>query len=212
MLPSPTAQEGIASCSDASPICSKRFSTCSSAASSGATPRRCWSWSRRTCASRSATSTRAWPRMRACAERLMGQVRKLDSPSRRTCAPRPRRICAPATANAAGQYALRLQTVERELDGKPQQLEQAEDTYKNLVKARDVAVTDRARQDRRRCKGAINDMRMNQAMAEMHEMAAGMITQDRRRRRHAQPPARHGRGRARARRPAARASPRTPST
>ena len=55
------------------------------------------------------------------------------------------------------------------------QLEQAEATYKNLVKARDVAVQT-ARAKIESLKGAINDMRMNQAMAEMHEMSAGMIT------------------------------------
>ena len=43
------------------------------------------------------------------------------------------------------------------------------------MKARDVAVqTARAKIEGLR--GAINDMRMNQAMAEIHEMAAGMIS------------------------------------
>ena len=55
------------------------------------------------------------------------------------------------------------------------QLEQAETTYKNLVKARDVAVQT-ARAKIEGLKGAINDMRMKQAMAELHEMSAGMIT------------------------------------
>src|SRR5882757_9636876 len=59
------------------------------------------------------------------AERLMGQVKKLESDQRD--------LTAKATANlkagnrsAAGQYALRLQTVERELGENRQQLEQAE--------------------------------------------------------------------------------------
>ena len=55
------------------------------------------------------------------------------------------------------------------------QLEQAETTYKNLVKARDVAMQT-ARAKIESLKGAINDMRMKQAMAEIHEMSAGMIT------------------------------------
>jgi hypothetical protein len=55
------------------------------------------------------------------------------------------------------------------------QLEQAEGTYKNLLKARDVAVQT-ARAKIESLKGAINDMKMNQAMAEIHEMASGMIT------------------------------------
>ena len=108
-------------------------------------------------------------------ERLMGQIRKLESDERD--------LRAKATANlragnkaAAGQYALRLQTVERELTENRQQLEAAETTYKNLLKARDVAVSS-ARAKMESLKGAINDMRMKQAMAEIHEMAAGMVTE-----------------------------------
>jgi autotransporter-associated beta strand protein len=77
--------------------------------------------------------------------------------------------------SAAGQYALRLQSVEAQLAENRTQLEQAETTYKNLVKARDVAVQT-ARAKIESLKGAINDMRMKQAMAELHEMSAGMIT------------------------------------
>lgn len=111
----------------------------------------------------------------ALAERLMGQVKKLESDQND--------LRAKATANlkagnrgAAGQYALRLQTGERELAEKRQQLEQAETTYKNMVKARDVAVTS-ARAKIESLRGAIADMRMNKAMAEMQEMAAGMINE-----------------------------------
>ncbi len=43
------------------------------------------------------------------------------------------------------------------------------------MKARDVAVQT-ARAKIESLKGAINDMRMNQAMAEIHEMASGMIS------------------------------------
>ena len=43
------------------------------------------------------------------------------------------------------------------------------------MKARDVAMQT-ARAKIESLKGAINDMRMNQAMAEIHEMSAGMIT------------------------------------
>jgi phage shock protein A len=76
---------------------------------------------------------------------------------------------------AAGQLALRLQTTERELEENRKQLEQAEETYKNLVTARDVAVK-AARAKIESLKGAITDLRMKQAMAEIHEMAAGMVT------------------------------------
>ena len=109
------------------------------------------------------------------AERLMGQVRKLQSDQRDLTAKVSAHLKAGNRA-AAGQYALRLQTVERELTENQQQLAQAEDTYKNMVKARDVAVTN-ARAKIEGLRGAIADMRMNKAMAEMHEMAAGMISE-----------------------------------
>lgn len=107
------------------------------------------------------------------AERLMGQVRKLENEERDLRAKTTAHLRA-GNRDAAGQYALRLQTVERELAENRQQLQQAEDTYQNLVKARDVAVT-AAKAKLEGLKGAIADMRMKQAMADMNEMAAGMI-------------------------------------
>jgi phage shock protein A len=107
-------------------------------------------------------------------ERLMSQVRKLEAEQKDLRAKTTAHVRAGNNA-AAGQYALRLQTVEQQLEENRKQLEQAEATYKNLVKARDVAVQT-ARAKIESLKGAINDMRMNQAMAELHEMSAGMIT------------------------------------
>lgn len=109
------------------------------------------------------------------AERLMGQVRKLEADERDLRAKAGANLRAGNKA-AAAQYALRLQTVQRELEENRRQLDQAEETYKNLVKARDVAVT-AARAKIEGLKGAITDLRMKQAMAEMHEMAAGMVSQ-----------------------------------
>jgi phage shock protein A len=107
-------------------------------------------------------------------ERLMGQVRKLEAEQKELRAKTAAHLRA-NNKSAAGQYALRLQSVETQLEENRKQLEQAEATYKNLVKARDVAVqTARAKIEGLR--GAINDMRMNQAMAEIHEMASGMIS------------------------------------
>ena len=104
----------------------------------------------------------------------MGQVRKLEAEQKELRAKTAAHLRAGNKA-AAGQYALRLQTVEAQLEENRKQLEQAEATYKNLVKARDVAVQT-ARAKIESLKGAINDMRMNQAMAEIHEMASGMIS------------------------------------
>jgi phage shock protein A len=107
-------------------------------------------------------------------ERIMGQVRKLEAEQKDLRAKTAAHLRA-GNKSAAGQYALRLQTVESQLEENRKQLEQAEATYKNLVRARDVAVQT-ARTKIESLKGAINDMRMNQAMAEIHEMASGMIS------------------------------------
>ena len=108
-------------------------------------------------------------------ERLMSQVRKLEIEERDLRAKTSAHLKAGNRA-AAGQYALRLQTVERELEENRTQLSQAEITYKDLVKARDVAIG-AARAKIESLKGAIQDMRMKQAMAEMNEMAAGMVAE-----------------------------------
>ena len=107
-------------------------------------------------------------------ERIMGQVRKLEVEQKELRAKTAAHLRA-GNKSAAGQYALRLQTIEGQLEENRKQLEAAEGTYKNLVKARDVAVQT-ARAKIESLKGAINDMKMNQAMAEIHEMASGMIT------------------------------------
>jgi phage shock protein A len=107
-------------------------------------------------------------------ERIMGQVRKLETESKDLRAKTTAHLRAGNKA-AAGQYALRLQTIDAQLEENRKQLEQAETTYKNLVRARDVAVQT-AKSKIESLKGAINDMRMNQAMAEIHEMASGMIS------------------------------------
>lgn len=107
------------------------------------------------------------------AERLIGQVRKLETEEKELRARTTAHLRA-GNKDAAGQYALRLQTVSRELAENRQQMEAAEATYKDLVRARDVAVS-AARAKIESLKGAINDMRMKSAMADMNEMAAGMI-------------------------------------
>ena len=108
-------------------------------------------------------------------ERLMGQVRKLDAEERDLKAKTTAHIRV-GNKSAAGQYALRLQTVARELEENRKHMEQAEQTYQNMIKARDVAISS-ARAKIENLRGAINDIRMNQAMAEMHEMAAGMVNE-----------------------------------
>jgi phage shock protein A len=100
------------------------------------------------------------------AERMMSQVRKLETEERELRASTTAHLRA-GNKDAAGQYALRLQTVTRELEENRRQMAQAEETYRNLVKARDVAVN-AARAKIEGLKGASNDMRMKKAMAEMN--------------------------------------------
>jgi phage shock protein A len=107
-------------------------------------------------------------------ERLMSQVRKLEADERDLRA----RTSANLKANnrdLAGQYAMRLQTVTRELEENRQQLAAADETYKNLVKARDVAVT-QAKAKMESLKANIDDLKVKRAMAELTEMASGMVS------------------------------------
>ena len=107
-------------------------------------------------------------------ERLMTQIRKLEADQKDLRAKTAAHLKV-GNREAAGRYALRLQTVERELTENRTQLEQAETTYRDLVKARDVAVQS-ARQKIESLKSSISDMKMKQAQAQLTEMASGMIT------------------------------------
>lgn len=107
-------------------------------------------------------------------ERLMTQIRKLEVEERELRA----KTAANLRANnreAAGNYALRLQTVQRELTENRTQLEQAETTYKELIKARDVSV--KAAQTKiESLKSSLDDLKIKKATAELTEMASGMVT------------------------------------
>jgi phage shock protein A len=107
-------------------------------------------------------------------ESLMSQVRKLEGEERELKAKTSANLRA-GNRTAAGQYALRLQTVTRELEENRKQLQQAETTYKDLLKARDVAVNS-ARAKIESLKSSISDLKMKRALAELTEMASGMIT------------------------------------
>ena len=107
-------------------------------------------------------------------ERLIAQVRKLENEETELRAKTAAHLKL-GDRQAAGQYALRLQTVTRELDENRKQMEQAETTYKELVRARDVAISI-ARKKIESLKAGISDLKMKRAMAEITEMASGMVT------------------------------------
>src|SRR5215475_6076766 len=107
-------------------------------------------------------------------ERLMSQVKKLETEERDLRAKTSANLRA-GNRTAAGQYALRLQTVTQDLEENRKQLEQAEATYKELVKARDVAVNS-AKSKIEALKNSISDLKIKRATAELTEMASGMIS------------------------------------
>jgi phage shock protein A len=108
------------------------------------------------------------------AERLMSQVRKLEGEEREMRSKATAHLRA-GNRDAAGQYALRLQTVTRELEENRAQLESAEATYKNLVRARDQSVA-AAKAKIESLKASLNDLKIQRATAELSEMASGMVT------------------------------------
>lgn len=108
-------------------------------------------------------------------ERLMTQIRKLEVEERDLRAKATGNLRA-GNRDSAAQYALRLQTVQRELAENRVQLEQAERTYKELIKARDVSV--KAAQTKiESLKSSLDDLKIKRATAELTEMASGMIAQ-----------------------------------
>lgn len=110
----------------------------------------------------------------ALCERLMTQIKKLETDEREMRAKASANLRA-GNREAAGNYALRLQTIQRELEENRKQLEQAETTYKELIKARDVSV--RAAQAKiESLRSSLDDLKIKKATAELTEMASGMIT------------------------------------
>ena len=110
----------------------------------------------------------------ALCERLMSQVKKLEvsAGDMKTKTAAHLRV---GNKTAAGQYALRLQTLESELAENRKQLEHAEQTYKDLLRARDAAVAT-AKQKIETLKADISDLKTKKALAALTETASGMIT------------------------------------
>ena len=108
-------------------------------------------------------------------ERLMGQVKKLEVEENDLRAKTSANLRA-GNKDSAGQYALRLQSVSTQLKENRAQLESAEKTYQELVRAREVSV--RAAQSKiEALKYSLSDLKIKNATAELNEMAAGMIQQ-----------------------------------
>lgn len=107
-------------------------------------------------------------------ERLMRQIKQLEA--------QEKELVAKAAANlkvgnrdAAGQYALQLQTVKAQLEENRGQLVEAEKTYQNLLAARDVTVRE-AKNKIQKLERMLSETEMLEAQAELQEMASGMIS------------------------------------
>ena len=108
-------------------------------------------------------------------ERLITQVKKLETEERELRAKTTALVRA-GNRESAGQVALRLQTIQRELKEDRTQLEQAEKTYRELIRARDVAIKN-AQAQIEALRFSLDDLKIKRATAELTEMASGMITQ-----------------------------------
>lgn len=108
-------------------------------------------------------------------ERLVSQIKRQEQEERDLNAKAMANLKA-GNREAASQYALRLQTLRRELVENRAQAQQAEATYQELLRAREVAVK-AAQAKIESLKYAIDDMKIKKATAELSEMASGMISQ-----------------------------------
>ena len=108
-------------------------------------------------------------------EKLVGQLKKLETEENDLRAKTAAHLRA-GNREAAGQYALRLQTISKEREEIHQQSDGAEKTYQDLIRARDVAV--KAATDKiEALKFGLSDLKVKKATAELNEMASGMIGQ-----------------------------------
>ena len=110
----------------------------------------------------------------ALIEKLSSQKRKLDKEETELRAKTAANLKA-GNRQLAGEYAVKLQRVDKEHDEMLAQLEDAELRYKELVKARDVSVN-AAKKKIEELSRNIDDMKVQTAMAELNEMASGMVT------------------------------------
>ena len=111
----------------------------------------------------------------ALVEKLISQTKKLDKEETELRAKTAANLKA-GNRKLAGELALKLQNVDKEHDEMASQLEGAEARYKELVRARDVSVKTAKKKIEELARN-IDDMKVQKAMAELNEMASGMITE-----------------------------------
>lgn len=110
----------------------------------------------------------------ALVEKLISQTKKLNKEETELRAKTTAHLKA-GNREIAGELAVKLKSVDTEHDEMLTQLEAAEARYKELVKARDVSVKS-AKKKIESLARDIDDMKVNKTMAELNEMASGMVT------------------------------------
>lgn len=106
-------------------------------------------------------------------EKLLSQTKRLEKAENEAKAKTTAHLKA-GNRKLAGEFALKLKGANAEHDELLEQLESAETRYKELIKARDVSVRE-ARNKIESLKRGIDDMKVQTAMAELNEMASGMV-------------------------------------
>ncbi len=108
-------------------------------------------------------------------ERLMSQVSREEKEIRELTAKAAAHLKA-GNRKLAGEYALRLQQVKEGHTANVEQLGEAEKTYEELKKSRDIAI--KSAQDKiEALKRDISATQIAKATADLNEMAAGMINE-----------------------------------
>lgn len=110
----------------------------------------------------------------ALVEKLISQTKKLNKEEKELRAKTTAHLKAGNRA-VAGELAVKLKNVDSEHDEMLTQLEGAEARYKELVTARDISVKS-AKKKIESLARDIDDMKVNRTMAELNEMASGMVT------------------------------------
>ena len=108
-------------------------------------------------------------------EKLMSRAKILDREESELRAKTAANLKA-GNRELAGQMAYKLQSVDKEHDEVRLQMEDAEKRYKELIRARDVSVNT-AKERMERLTRDLDEMKTSKAMAELNEMAAGMVTE-----------------------------------
>jgi phage shock protein A len=108
-------------------------------------------------------------------EKLIAQVKRQEGEEQDLKAKAAANLRA-GNQRLAGEVALELQRVRKDLADNRAQLGDAEKTYQELVSSRDTAIKS-ARAKIEALRKDLDSLKMNKALAEMNEMASGMLGQ-----------------------------------